>query len=860
MLRRIFGIVFLCFSVFLSVSILTYSHLDDSFLHASVGNDQVRDTKNLFGTYGAYIADIFLKSIGYSTLFVILFFFIDGIRFLKKKAQPFFIQRLSLLLICIPILSIFLSSINTDDIKILHYNDQDWGGFLGYYWLSEMSIAFSLNNLRLFFGVLSGIFILFALGFTSYQYLRFIILCFRSFITTLFVIFVFIKRVFALQISSFKNAKQKANYKDIHNQEENEEFRENFSKKITIFQKLFSNFSFNKFSSKDKYSKQDYSENLGGRYDDKLIRLNLDNNDDNDDNDEKDKNTVYDNHQEHNQLSSNLLNKKNNILINDSFFSNKETVRANERNLENFYQKADNDNGDFILPSTTLLHAHKNNENSSNSLSHQVLRENAETLMSVLKDFGVRGKIHAIHPGPVVTLYELQPAAGTKSSRVIGLADDIARSMSALSARISVIPGKNAIGIELPNKDRETVYLREVLEDSAYAKSHGVLPLALGKNIGGDSIIADLAKMPHLLVAGTTGSGKSVAINTMILSLLYKYTPKDCKLIMIDPKMLELSIYDGIPHLIAPVVVNPKKAICALKWAVKEMESRYRAMSTLGVRNISGYNAIVQHAIDNNQEIEKQIQTGFDNKTGRPVFEVVNIAKEKLPYIVVIVDEMADLMLVAGKDIEAYIQRLAQMARAAGIHLIMATQRPSVDVITGVIKANFPTRISFQVTSKIDSRTILGEQGAEQLLGMGDMLYMMPGGRIERVHGPFVSDKEVRDVVDFIKNQSGPQYMEDFIKEIEEDSDGGIQGIKGAYGSTAFDNLGSVFGGQNSDDELYRQAVALVLKDKRPTTSYLQRCFKIGYNKAALLIERMEQEGILSAPNNAGKRDILIEE
>lgn len=499
------------------------------------------------------------------------------------------------------------------------------------------------------------------------------------------------------------------------------------------------------------------------------------------------------------------------------------------------------DLNEFMLPPTTLLREATIISRKS-FINEGALNQNSKLLQQVLQDFGVNGNIVKIHPGPVVTLYELEPSAGTKSSRVVGLSDDIARSMSAVSARIAVMPGKNALGIELPNAHRETVYLRELLETEQYKKYDGQLPLVLGKNISGEPVIADLAKMPHLLVAGTTGSGKSVAINTMILSLLYKYSPKQCQLIMIDPKMLELSVYEGIPHLLAPVVTEAKKAVAALKWVVKEMENRYRAMSALGVRNIQGYNKAIEEAKHKGDKLTKKIQTGFDRETGQPIFETVALPSESLPNIVVIVDEMADLMIVAGKDIESSIQRLAQMARAAGIHIIMATQRPSVDVITGVIKANFPTRISFQVTSKIDSRTILGEQGAEQLLGMGDMLYMAGGGRIERVHGPFVGDKEVEEVVQFLKAHGGePIYRQDITVDDDEES--------GTYDSNI----------EATGDNLYDQAVAIVLRDRRPTTSYIQRCLKIGYNKAATLIEQMEKKGVVSAPNSLGKREVLIE-
>jgi DNA segregation ATPase FtsK/SpoIIIE, S-DNA-T family len=477
-------------------------------------------------------------------------------------------------------------------------------------------------------------------------------------------------------------------------------------------------------------------------------------------------------------------------------------------------------------------------------ISQEALTENARLLEGVLDDFSVRGEIINVRPGPVVTLYELEPAPGIKSSRVIGLADDIARSMSAISARVAVVPGRNAIGIELPNQRRETVYLRELIGNEDFANSKHKLAIALGKTIGGEPVIVDLARMPHLLVAGTTGSGKSVAINTMILSLLYRLKPEECRLIMVDPKMLELSVYDNIPHLLTPVVTDPKKAVVALKWAVREMEDRYKKMSKVGVRNIDGFNARVAEAGARGEVISRTVQTGFDPHTGEAIFEREEMDLAPLPYIVVIVDEMADLMLVAGKDIEGAIQRLAQMARAAGIHLIMATQRPSVDVITGTIKANFPTRISFQVTSKIDSRTILGEQGAEQLLGQGDMLYMAGGGRISRVHGPFVSDGEVENIVAHIKTQGQPQYLDAITVDEDEapaEADGAAPGA---------------FGDESGD--LYDRAVNIVLRDKKCSTSYIQRRLSIGYNKAASLVEQMEKEGVVSPANHAGKREILV--
>ena len=505
----------------------------------------------------------------------------------------------------------------------------------------------------------------------------------------------------------------------------------------------------------------------------------------------------------------------------------------------------------FELPSIDLLSPPRARGVDA-TLSPEVLSDNARLLEGVLDDFGVKGEILEVRPGPVVTLYELEPAPGIKSSRVIGLADDIARSMSAIAARVAVIPGKNAIGIELPNQRRETVYLREMMASEHFTQSKSKLALTLGKTIGGEPVIADLAKMPHLLVAGTTGSGKSVAINTMILSLLYRMTPAECRMIMIDPKMLELSIYDGIPHLLSPVVTDPKKAVVALKWTVREMEDRYRKMSKVGVRNIDGFNQRVSQAIAKGEAISRTVQTGFDRETGEPIFESEEFDLQPLPYIVVIIDEMADLMMVAGKDIEGAVQRLAQMARAAGIHVIMATQRPSVDVITGTIKANFPTRISVQVTSKIDSRTILGEQGAEQLLGQGDMLFMAGGGRIQRVHGPFVDDTEVEGIVAHLKAQGTPDYLDAVL---EDDEDGEAPSASGTGGAAA---APAGEGGADDGADLYDQAVAVVLRDGKASTSYVQRRLGIGYNRAASIIERMEKEGIVGPANHAGKREILV--
>ncbi len=474
------------------------------------------------------------------------------------------------------------------------------------------------------------------------------------------------------------------------------------------------------------------------------------------------------------------------------------------------------------------------------------LAANARALEIVLRNFKVRGEIMEVRQGPVVTLYELEPVPGTKSSTVINLADDISRSMRAITARIAVVPGQSALGIELPNEKREVVYLREILTSSAFTDAAAKLPLALGKNIGGEPVVVDLAKMPHLLIAGTTGSGKSVGVNAMILSLLYRLPPDRCRFIMVDPKMLELSVYDGIPHLLAPVVTDPKKAVHVLKWAVREMENRYRSMALIGVRNIESFNQRAAELREAGETVTRQVQVGFDRQTREPIMEDQAISLDALPYIVIIVDEMADLMLVAGKEIEALIQRLAQMARAAGIHLIMATQRPSVDVITGTIKANFPTRISFQVTSKIDSRTILSEAGAEQLLGQGDMLYMQAGGRITRVHGPFVADSEVEDVVNFLKTQGEPEYLHDIVAD-EDDMDLPLAVPGGEDGG----------GPEPSGDDLYDQAVNLVLREGKVSVSFIQRYLQIGYNRAARIVERMETEGVVGPANHMGKRDIL---
>jgi len=495
----------------------------------------------------------------------------------------------------------------------------------------------------------------------------------------------------------------------------------------------------------------------------------------------------------------------------------------------------------FVLPGLDLL---KTPPPRMATADPGMLQRQSEQLHRVLGDYGIKGEMGEVRPGPVVTLFEFEPAPGVKSQRVINLSDDIARNMSAESARIAVVPGRNAMGIEMPNRRRETVWLKNMLASETFVNAPESLPLIMGEDIGGHPFIADLAKMPHLLVAGTTGSGKSVAVNAMILSLMYKLTPEQCKFIMIDPKMLELSVYDGAPHLLAPVVTEPKKAVVALKWTVREMEDRYRKMSKMGVRNMAGYNEKVAEYKAREETLTRTVMTGYDKESGEPTYETEELHYEPMPYIVVIIDEMADLMMVAGKDIEGAVQRLAQMARAAGIHMIMATQRPSVDVITGTIKANFPTRVSFRVGSKIDSRTILGEQGAEQLLGNGDMLFMGTG-RPRRLHGPFVSDGEVERVSAFVKAQGAPSYLEDITEEKEGDLNGDDAGGRNTGGS---------------GNELFDQAVAIVARDRKASTSYIQRKLSIGYNRAADLIDRMEDEGMISSAGSGGKREIFLPE
>ena len=816
--KKSLAVLSIFIAIFLIIAIFSHSPEDPSLLHAVE-----HDSKNIMGWYGSYVADPLMQSFGYSSLSLAVFALIVSLRILKEKPTPNIIIRLSLVIMILPILATFIGFIDAREISDSDNATMRYGGFVGYYIASELAV--NVNGRLVSLSLLTIMF----LGYVYATYLPLEWMG-RYIKEALYEIKFKIRMVFRRGSDGARQGRQ-YNVGGLFSGEvagaDGLGYRGGGTKSGLTSENssIFSTTgSARRIDSRSEDNKSQQGNCAFA--------------------DEGGANAFYDGNIsiENNGITTNTQPfVPQNIGLDDKQIitkqSYKTTNQASSGQPSSYIQQYSTS---FILPPVNLLKVY-NIKHDIPALSYIDLQESAELLMQVLQDFGIRGEITKFSPGPVVTLYELEPAAGTKSSRVIGLADDIARSMCAVSARISVVPGKNAIGVELPNPRREMVFLRELMEGQEYTTTEAKLPLVLGKNIGGGMVIADLAKMPHLLVAGTTGSGKSVAINTMILSLLYKHTPQQCRLMMIDPKMLELSVYDGIPHLLTPVVTEPSKAVNALKWVVREMESRYRAMSILGVRNIHGYNSVVQESLASGRGLEKHIQTGFDAETGQPMFESVAIKGETFPFIVVIVDEMADLMLVAGKDIEAYIQRLAQMARAAGIHLIMATQRPSVDVITGVIKANFPTRISFQVTSKIDSRTILSESGAEQLLGMGDMLYMMSGGKIERVHGPFVDDKEVEAVVSFLKAQGQPQYITDIAEDGGDSGDGNYSGESGDV----------------DVDDLYEQALAIIIRDKRATTSYLQRCLKIGYNKAASLIERMEKDGIVSPPNHVGKREIL---
>ena len=818
--RELFGLVFFLIGIILFIIMISYNVEDPSFRNATN-----LPAKNILGNFGSFLADPLHLALGNSSFVISIIFFLWGFRFVFKREKKKFFTRIIYLPFSVMISALLFS---TQPPQINWSFPYGLGGMIGD---TLLTIILNFNPIELnlwlkivtfLSALLSSLILIYSCGFNTSE-IKFIIQSYtKSF------------KIFIPKIKKKNNENFKLNKKENLDEtlvESPENIKENKMEKnknvmgkkdeLNIPKEINwkNNFSpklggVRKENGQSKDSKQS-SFDIKSNHESKIIK----------------KQIISDG-------IKNLIHHKGNINIKKS-----SKAKEEEQPSLKFERKVDK----YHSPPLSLLE--NSIEIKQHFMSDDALNENARLLENVLDDYGIKGNIVSVRPGPVVTLYELEPAAGLKASRVISLSDDIARSMSALSARVSTIPGRSVIGIELPNPHREKVLLRELLSSKVFGESKFALPLALGKDIEGAPFIANLAKMPHLLIAGTTGSGKSVGINTMILSLLYRLNPDECRIIMIDPKMLELSVYDDIPHLLSPVVTDPKKAIVALKWAVAEMEERYRKMSKIGVRNIEGYNLRVKETICKQEEFSRKIQTGFDDRTGEPIYEEQFFKPEKMPYIVIIVDEMADLMMVAGKEIEACIQRLAQMARAAGIHLIMATQRPSVDVITGTIKANFPTRISFQVTSKVDSRTILGEMGAEQLLGMGDMLFMANGGRITRIHGPFVSDIEVEEVVSYLKKQGKPNYVSAVIEGPTPDEETLIDETIGLSSSDT-----------NNDDNLYSQAVSIVSKDRKCSTSYIQRKLSIGYNRAAKIVEKMEENGIVSTANHVGRRDILIPE
>ncbi len=810
-----FALLLLGIGVFISAALISYDSADPSWNTAS---DTVNETgiQNYGALPGAWTADILMQTLGAGAFVLALVFLIWGIRVFKRQM----IRPVSLRFVSIAVASVLVS------IAVAQVPSGNWlahpymGSSFGSLVLNKIvdfSTAYNLGYGHQVFALICGILalpvFLHAAAFTrdemAYAWFR--------------------VKVFAYTIAGLSVGAVQGFYNWIVHYNDPEEFDEKSA-------------SFGFFDKIREWREEWAARRLAAEEDEEYDEEDEDEYAEEDE-DEYDEEGEYEDEEEYDEDEYDAAD----IPV---VTAPPAPPKTPKKRATNSAQKslAFSDVEEWVIPDVSLIEdIPKSAKN--NKPNEAALRKNAELLQNVLADFNIHGEIVSIHPGPVVTLYELEPAPGTKTSRVISLSDDIARSMSAISVRCAVVPGRNVIGIELPNKERQTVHMREMLESRLYEKTSAKLPLILGKDIGGQPVLADLAKMPHLLVAGTTGSGKSVSVNTMIMSLLFRLTPEQCRFIMIDPKMLELSVYDNIPHLLSPVVTEPGKAVVALKWAVREMEQRYRNMSKLGVRNIEGYNQRIREALKKGEEIMHKEHVGHDPETGEPVFEDHPMELVELPYIVIIVDEFADLMLVAGKDVENAIQRLAQMARAAGLHLIMATQRPSVDVITGVVKANFPTRISFQVTSKIDSRTILGDSGAEQLLGMGDMLYMAPGGRVTRVHGPFVSDEDVEHTTSFLKEQAAPEYVEG----VTEDSDFGDSEIMSAM-------FGGGGGSDNSDkvDELYDKAVAVIAREGKVSTSFIQRHLQIGYNRAARIVEEMEKQGIISPASSTGKREILV--
>ena len=879
-LMELLGLVLIFCAFITSIALYSYSPNDPNFLNSTSG-----DVKNIMGFYGASYAMTLMFAIGWASWACSLAMIIWGFRLLLHRGHQLILKRGVFLPIFLAFTAVFMAT----NVPPANWpNSYNLGGFSGdaifevLVDFNPIDLAIWVKSVSLFLGISSFCIGLFSLGFSLSEIKSILSRSLQGVIFTVLILWKIIKKL--IPHSKNKSALVQTDndqldssynigiqrYDNIEDDTEVLDIPKNGGLKSLLP-------SFTKFNKNEKNNSNteilddifpdtastDNPDRVTRRIQEAVHRKNLKNNRDAPmvDIEPIDEPSVptppdanfYDDANERSmELPLETKRKEPTLLRPSSAKSvvehpSKKPIPQSKKAKSEAQPTLFSENmANYEQPALDLLESPKTVIRQQ--LSDEALEENARMLENVLDDYGVKGEIISVRPGPVVTMYELEPAPGLKASRVIGLADDIARSMSALAARVSTVPGRTVIGIELPNDHRETVLLREILSARDYGDGKHGLPLALGKNIGGIPEVADLAKMPHLLIAGTTGSGKSVAINTMLLSLLYKLSPDECRMIMIDPKMLELSVYDGIPHLLSPVVTDPRKAVVALKWVVGEMEERYRKMSKMGVRNISGYNSRVADALAKNEDFERTVQTGFDDNTGEAIFETETFKPEKLPFIVVVVDEMADLMMVAGKEIEACIQRLAQMARASGIHLIMATQRPSVDVITGTIKANFPTRISFQVTSKIDSRTILGEMGAEQLLGMGDMLYMAGGGKITRIHAPFVSDEEVELIVNHLKKFGPPEYVSGVVKGPDDEKASSLDSILGLGGNT------------DKESALYDQAVAIVAHDRKCSTSYIQRKLSIGYNKAAKIVEEMEDNGIVSAANHIGKREIFLPE
>ena len=783
-LKRFFGVSCIAFSLVYLISLLSFSYTDPSF--NSISDQEV--VVNWGGSFGSHISDLSFQFMGLASFILCLVIFSIGKSLASSDGCKMFLVKIALIPFCILSFTVAFSSLPIPG----WWEFNSLGGVNGAYLMAKNTL-FPAPVVTLISFLLSILLLSFIIEISLQDWIYFARYC--------------------KVVTMFLLEKAVAFASDVKN------------KNINL---IPGKYFLQRSDEKIEEESQEDDEEEG------------DEEEEGEESEEDESDEEYDDVQEEDEEDDEEEEEEDDEEEEDSRESLKDKLKRAGNAVKRKIIKSS-----YQLPDVDLL-IDRSEENKNKKISKKFITNQAQSLQQVLSDFGVRGEALDARVGPVVTLHEFEPAAGTKASRVIGLSDDVARSMSAISARIAVVSGKTSLGIEIPNAKRQMIFLREMIESKHYKESKDLLPMILGKDIGGEPVIADLAKMPHLLIAGTTGSGKSVGLNVMILSLLFRLPPDECKFIMIDPKMLELSIYDGIPHLLSPVVTEPAKAVIALKWTVNEMEERYRLMSSFGVRNIMGYNEKAEKAAMNGETLSKKVQTGYNPEDGKPIIEEIEFEPKKIPFIVVIIDEMADLMLVAGKEIESLIQRLAQMARAAGIHIITATQRPSVDVITGVIKANFPTRISFQVTSRIDSRTILGTQGAEQLLGQGDMLYMSGGGKMKRVHGPFCSDEEINDIVKFIKDQ-----------EIEDHEDNQQIDFEAQVVQASASSDASGGSGDGGDEDLYARAVAIVRADKKPSISYVQRKLRIGYNRAAILIEKMEEQGVLTPPNVSGKREII---